>query len=121
MTDHDDDDIYPTELQLKQAEEMLYVTWSDGHKTPFTLSYIRGWCPCAKCQGHFTRELHFQESVNPVLEDVTPVGNYGMKLTWGDGHDSGIYSFDELRSICTCQACDPQGERTRERVRPRYH
>lgn len=30
-----------------------------------------------------------------------PVGAYGMKLTWGDGHDTGIYTWRYLR------ACSP--------------
>ena len=120
MTSQNDGDIFPTELKLKQEEGMLYVTWSDEHLSPFTLAYIRGWCPCAKCQGHFTTELHYQESVNLTLLDVTPVGNYGMQLSWGDGHSTGIYSFDEVRAMCTCEECDPKQERLKERVRARY-
>ncbi|MEL6182606.1 MAG: gamma-butyrobetaine hydroxylase-like domain-containing protein, partial [Myxococcota bacterium] len=55
-----------------------------------------------------------------VLEHAEPVGNYGMKLFWGDGHDTGIYDFEELRNICPCTTCDPEQTRIAERVRPRY-
>jgi DUF971 family protein len=27
------------------------------------------------------------------------VGNYGLKIRWSDGHDTGIYSYDRLREL----------------------
>jgi DUF971 family protein len=41
------------------------------------------------------------------LEDITTVGNYALSLKWFDGHDSGIYSFKYLRSLCRCAQCAP--------------
>jgi DUF971 family protein len=35
-----------------------------------------------------------------VVMVASLVGNYAMKIEWSDGHDSGIYSFEYLRSIC---------------------
>ena len=121
MTQADVEDLFPVEILLKQEEGMLYVTWSDEHVSPFPLSYIRGWCPCARCQGHFTAELHYQEVENLVLENVEPVGNYGVKLSWADGHNTGIYTFEEVRNMCTCEQCDPDKKRLAERVRPRSY
>ena len=37
------------------------------------------------------------DSVRPLRID--PVGRYAIKITWTDGHDTGIYSFDHLRSL----------------------
>ena len=37
------------------------------------------------------------------VENATPVGNYAMCIVWGDGHDSGIFSFESLRKM------DPDG------------
>jgi DUF971 family protein len=37
--------------------------------------------------------------------NVEPVGGYAVRIDWSDGHGSGIYSFDYLRSICACSAC----------------
>ena len=36
---------------------------------------------------------------------VEPVGNYAIRINWSDGHNTGIYSYDHLRHICTCDAC----------------
>jgi DUF971 family protein len=49
------------------------------------------------------------EDVKPVRID--PVGRYAIHIAWSDGHTSGIYSFEHLRSICPCPACGKQGER----------
>jgi fused signal recognition particle receptor len=33
------------------------------------------------------------------LADIALVGNYGLKVVWGDGHDTGIYRFELLRGL----------------------
>ena len=39
------------------------------------------------------------EGGNAELRDLSPVGNYALKLVWGDGHDTGLYSFRYLREL----------------------
>lgn len=111
------DDFYPVEVHLRERERVLELTWDDGHVSPYPLDYLRGWCTCATCQGHFRSELRFIEAPNLRLLDVQSVGNYAMRLSWSDGHDTGIYTFDYLRRICPSPAMDPHGERLQERVR----
>ena len=33
------------------------------------------------------------------------VGNYALQIDFSDGHTTGIYSYDYLRTICPCQEC----------------
>ena len=33
------------------------------------------------------------------------VGNYALQIDFNDGHATGIFSFDYLRTICPCQEC----------------
>ena len=63
---------------------------------PFT--YLRGWCPCAVCQGHGD-ERRFIEVETPQLVRIDMVGNYAVNPTWDDGHETGIYTFEYLRSL----------------------
>jgi DUF971 family protein len=42
------------------------------------------------------------------LEDIEAVGGYALTLKWFDGHASGIYSYQFLRSLCQCDACRAQ-------------
>jgi DUF971 family protein len=39
------------------------------------------------------------------LRGIEPVGSYALQLIWGDGHRTGIYTFDYLRQICECEEC----------------
>lgn len=89
---------HPTHVELHSAAHLLTIQWSDGVQTDFSLRYLRGWCPCATCQGHFALSKVFADS-DATLMDVEPVGSYAMKLTWLSGHNTGIYSFEYLRQI----------------------
>jgi len=33
------------------------------------------------------------------LRALTPIGNYAIQATWGDGHDTGLYTWDQLRTL----------------------
>jgi DUF971 family protein len=89
----------PIEVELVEAAGELRVAWSDGHRSRFALAYLRGWCPCAKCQGHFAEAKVFVASKRVRLNHLEAVGGYGMKPHWSDGHTTGILSFDYLREI----------------------
>ena len=72
-----------------------------GHHR-YAVRELRIACPCASCRDEMTGERILDPSKVP--EDVFPVnlssvGNYGLKVRWSDGHDTGIYSFDRLREL----------------------
>ena len=96
---------HPIEIR-RLPEGRLRIIWSDGHEAEYPYDYVRGFCPCASCQGHSVTEIRFQPpggSVEPWR--IEPVGNYGVSIQWSDGHATGIYRFDFLREICPCPAC----------------
>ena len=100
------EDAYLIEVRRLPAERRLRLTWSDGHTAEFDYDYLRGYCPCAGCQGHGTGEVVFQPPPSPVEPgSIQPVGNYAISIHWSDGHASGIYRFGFLRSICPCEDC----------------
>ena len=70
----------------------------------YPLAYLRGWCPCALCQGHGGERRYIQVPITE-LTNIAVVGNYALNLSWGDGHDTGIYSYRYLRDLCPCSAC----------------
>ncbi len=79
----------------------MQVTWSDGHVSRYPWSYLRGWCPCAQCQGH-SGVRRFRKVTQVRLEHVSVVGRYALSLRWGDGHETGIYTYTYLRELCPC-------------------
>jgi len=96
--------VYPTEVRRQSADQQMRVTWNDGHVSDYPWAYVRGWCPCATCQGH-SGERRYIHAENPTLVGISVVGNYALSLVWSDGHDTGIYSYRYLRSLCACSAC----------------
>jgi DUF971 family protein len=92
------------------------IDWGDGHKGKYPHELLRGYCPCAGCQGHEATVKFLPPSDNQLeLEDIVPVGNYALSLKWFDGHDTGIYSYKYLRELCACDECRPPGDAKDER------
>jgi DUF971 family protein len=112
----------PVLVEVRRAPERraLRLAWSDGHAADFDWDYLRGWCPCAVCQGHSVVKMQFHPPAVPVAPvDIAPVGNYGISIVWSEGHSTGIYRFEFLREICPCPECRARGEaqpETRRRV-----
>ena len=82
----------------------MRITWADGHVGDYGFAYLRGWCPCAGCQGH-GNERRFVDVTDPQLVSINAVGNYALGMKWSDGHDTGIYSYAYLRELCPCASC----------------
>jgi len=71
---------------------------------------LRDACPCAYCTGEqilgqqvFVGIKTFAPGMNELVM-LNPVGNYGVQATWGDGHDTGIYTWEMLRKVFTEKA-----------------
>jgi DUF971 family protein len=96
----------PTEARRLPEAKQLQLSWDDGHVALYDYRYLRGWCPCAGCQGHANPAVQYQPAAGPVnAESIQVVGNYALSFVWSDGHSTGIYRFDFLRQICPCAAC----------------
>lgn len=90
--------ITPKGVQAPHGATVFSLTWADGTKSAIPHRILRGYCPCAGCQGH-TGALKFHEPANLELREIERVGNYALGLTWGDSHSGGIYSFRYLRRL----------------------
>jgi ATP-binding protein involved in chromosome partitioning len=84
--------------------DRLRVEWKDGHQSLFPVRGLRLACRCASCIEEMTgrpllRVEDVPEDVRPVR--ISPVGRYGIQIAWTDGHQTGIYTFEYLRSLDT--------------------
>ncbi len=92
--------LYLTEVRRLDEERKLRLTWSDGKSAELEYDVVRGYCPCATCQGHGALETRYHKPVRPVKpQRIEPVGNYAISIAWSDAHATGIYRFDFLRHI----------------------
>ena len=89
---------YPIEVRRLPEQHLVRIEWSDGHASEYPFAYLRGWCPCASCQGHGA-ERNFVKVNNPQLSGIHLVGRYALNPRWADGHETGIYTFEYLRSL----------------------
>lgn len=95
---------FPVEINHIKEKGVVRVTWEDGHTGDYPREYLRGYCPCALCQGH-EAGVKFTGVPGAKLGEISTVGNYAIQFTWDDGHSTGIYTFDYLRSLCPCPEC----------------
>lgn len=96
----------PTSVKAPHGAKVMEIQWADGHKGILPHEIVRGYCPCALCQGH-GGAIAFVAGGNEELREIEQVGNYALQFTWGDQHNSGIYTFRYLRSLCQCADCKP--------------
>ena len=98
----------------KEGADRLVITWNDGHRAVYSWKHLRDSCPCAGCREERTAppdpfhilkpsELQPRPPLAPV--SLTPVGYYAYKITWNDGHDTGLYTLENLRELCECPQC----------------
>jgi DUF971 family protein len=93
------------------------ITWADGHESHFDFPYLRDNCPCATCNDERAKKEAFAGSTpapsavlpmfkpKPRAQSATQVGNYAIQINFNDGHSTGIFSYDYLRSMCPCADC----------------
>jgi len=93
------------------------ITWSDAHASHYDFAYLREECPCATCNDERIRKSAVPGAgptsspalpmfkPKPRAQSATTVGNYAIQITFTDGHATGIFSYDHLRSICPCADC----------------
>jgi len=95
---------YPTELKIIEPDR-LQIIWSDGETRHYGFQELRENCPCATClktrRGEATAggDGDGPEKDAERVVAMKPVGNYAYSITYGDGHDTGIYTFELLREL----------------------
>jgi DUF971 family protein len=93
------------------------ITWADGHSSHFEFAYLRDKCPCATCNDERGKKevlttMNLPSSPllpmykpKPRAQAATQVGNYAVQISFTDGHSTGIFSYDYLRTLCPCEDC----------------
>jgi DUF971 family protein len=90
----------PTDIRLHQLSRKLEISFDDGSRFSLPCEYLRVHSPSAEVRGHGPGQEVLQtgkEDVNVV--EIEPVGQYAIKLTFSDGHDTGLYSWDYLHDL----------------------
>jgi DUF971 family protein len=93
-------------LDIQQIGDQLAIKWDDNSETYLTLEELRRYCPCAACRGesdifgNLAKGPHIPLKPNSFhLLRLNNVGGYALNPVWGDGHATGIYSYEYLKRI----------------------
>ncbi len=98
------------------------VVWADQHSSHYDFAYLREQCPCAMCDDERRKKDEMKAHAGsgqisglgaalpmfkprPTARAAKAVGNYALQIDFSDGHSTGIYSYDYLRTICPCEEC----------------
>jgi DUF971 family protein len=91
---------WPTELRLNPEKTALRVAFGDGVCGVLSAEFLRVTSPSAEVQGHSPAERKLVSGKSAVsIRKIEPVGNYAVRLTFSDGHSTGIYTWSYLHDL----------------------
>lgn len=92
----------PTDIKLHKASKTLTLKYASGEEYHLPAEFLRVHSPSAEVQGHGKPILQFGK-IGVGLSKVEPAGQYALKLTFDDGHDSGLFTWEYLYQLAVRQ------------------
>jgi DUF971 family protein len=90
----------PTEIKLHQVSRKLEIAFDNGARFELPYELLRVYSPSAEVRGHGPGQEVLQVGKKNIeIKGIEPVGAYAVSLTFSDGHDTGIYSWDYLYEL----------------------
>ena len=90
----------PTKIHYHKQSRELELVFDDGSNFRLSAEYLRVHSPSAEVRGHGAQIPILQHGKRDVMIlNIEPAGNYALKITFDDGHDSGIYSWEYLYNL----------------------
>ena len=91
----------PTEIKLHHKSRILELAFENGARYELSYEFLRVFTPSAEARGHAPGQETLQVGKRDVeILGIEPVGNYAIKPVFSDGHDSGLFSWDMLHTLC---------------------
>ena len=90
----------PTDIKLHQQSRVMEIAFDDGRHFELSYELLRVYSPSAEVRGHGSGQEVLQVGKKTVgITEIEPVGRYAVRPTFSDGHSTGIYSWEYLRSL----------------------
>lgn len=103
--------MYPEKIELL-SDKVVQIIWDDGHESIYFADHLRLHCPCAECEkirsegeSSFAFKEFKKNAETVTFKSWEMVGRYAIMFTFSDGHNLGMFQFEELRNLCQCDAC----------------
>ncbi|BCE02465.1 gamma-butyrobetaine hydroxylase-like domain-containing protein [Marinicellulosiphila megalodicopiae] len=87
----------PSDVKIQKQQKQMALIYKDQAPAYLSFEFLRVHSPSAEVRGHGVGQETLQVGKKDVLiSQVEPSGNYGIKISFSDGHDSGIFSWEYL-------------------------
>lgn len=91
----------PIRITLTDDHKMVELTYSPVEIFNLSAEFLRVHSPSAEVRGHGNQNAVLQVGKRSVkISNISTAGNYAIKFTFDDGHDSGLYTWEYLRQLC---------------------
>ena len=88
---------WPEEIRLSKSKDNLFVKFDNGYQTTLSAELLRVESPSAEVQGHgIGQKTTPVGKANVTISALEPVGNYAIRISFSDGHDTGLFSWEIL-------------------------
>ncbi|RWD37544.1 DUF971 domain-containing protein [Mesorhizobium sp.] len=90
----------PKELRVSKDRKLLTVTFADHQPFELPAELLRVLSPSAEVQGHSPEQrVTVPGKRNVAILKIEPVGNYAVRITFDDFHDTGIFTWNYLHTL----------------------
>ena len=87
----------PTAVNVHKKSATLELVYNNGESYQLSAEYLRVFSPSAEVKGHGQGQAVLQHGKKDIqFLDIQAQGHYAIKITFSDGHDSGIFSWEFL-------------------------
>ena len=95
----------PSNITYRKRSKTLVLEFGpDQDQAELSAELLRVYSPSAEVRGHSPEQKRLQTGKKQVaVTAIEPVGNYGIRLSFDDGHDTGIYAWDYLKDLADNQ------------------
>lgn len=88
----------PDDINLDREQRTLELVYANGERYTLSCEFLRVHSPSAEVRGHGNAVLQTgKKLVN--INAIEQVGNYAIKISFDDGHNTGLYSWDYLLEL----------------------
>ena len=90
----------PKELRVSKDRRTLTVTFPEHAPLVLPAELLRVLSPSAEVQGHSAEQrVTVPGKRNVAIAKIDPVGNYAVRITFDDFHDTGIFTWNYLHQL----------------------
>lgn len=90
----------PNAIKYNREQRTLFLTYADGETLSLPAQLMRVYSPSAEVRGHNEGEaVLVLGKENVSVSKIEPVGNYALKISFDDGHNTGLFSWDYLMEL----------------------